>query len=58
MDRHRHGDTEVALSRDRPQGSDETSCVACGKQLFRVGAIPFTAHFDRTIKFQINLSII
>jgi hypothetical protein len=46
---------DVALSRDNPQGSDETGYVACGKHLFRVGAIPFTAHFTWWCKLHTSI---
>lgn len=32
----------VAHSRNNSQSPDETSCVARGKQLLRIGAVPFT----------------
>jgi len=48
----------VVLSRNNSQRPDETSCVAHRKQLFWVGAVPFTPHGNGTIKFQIDLSII
>jgi hypothetical protein len=30
---------------------DETSRIARGERLFRIGALSFAAHFNRTIKF-------
>jgi hypothetical protein len=42
--------SDVAVSRDNPQGSNETSCIPSGEQLFRIAALPFTAHFNGTIK--------
>jgi hypothetical protein len=48
----------VTPSRNNPQGPDKTGGVAHRKQLLWVGAIPFTTHFNGTIKVQINLPVV
>ena len=58
INRYFFGYPNVTLSRDNSQSPDETRCIAGDEQLFRVGAIPFTTHFNGTIQFYINVAIV
>jgi hypothetical protein len=51
INRYFFGYPDVTLSRNNPQGPDKAGCVANGKQLLWVGAIPFATHFNGTIQF-------